>query len=54
MTAATFGYQVGKALEFFEQQRNEKTACSAELASSVSSACAKLAIHTSGPGDAPQ
>ena len=27
MTAATFDHQVGKALEFFEQQRNEKTAC---------------------------
>jgi hypothetical protein len=27
MTAATFNHQVGKPLEFFEQQRNEKTAC---------------------------
>ena len=27
MTAATFDDQVGKALEFFEQQRNEKMAC---------------------------
>jgi hypothetical protein len=27
MTAATFDHQVGKSLEFFEQQRNEKTAC---------------------------
>jgi hypothetical protein len=26
MTAATFDHQVGKSLEFFEQQRNEKTA----------------------------
>ena len=24
---ATFDHQVGKSLEFFEQQRNEKTAC---------------------------
>jgi hypothetical protein len=27
MTAATFDHQVWKSLEFFEQQRNEKTAC---------------------------
>jgi hypothetical protein len=27
MTTATFDHQVGKSLEFFEQQRNEKTAC---------------------------
>ena len=27
MTAATFDHQVGKSFEFFEQQRNEKTAC---------------------------
>ncbi len=27
MTAATFDHQVGKSLQFFEQQRNEKTAC---------------------------
>jgi hypothetical protein len=27
MTAATFDHQVGKSLEFFEQQRNENTAC---------------------------
>lgn len=27
MTAATFDHQVGKSLEFFEEQRNEKTAC---------------------------
>jgi hypothetical protein len=27
MTAATFDHQVGKSLEFFEQQGNEKTAC---------------------------
>ena len=27
MTAATFDHQVGKPLEFFEQQRNEKSAC---------------------------
>ena len=27
MTAATFDHQVGKSLEFFEQQRNEKPAC---------------------------
>jgi hypothetical protein len=26
MTAATFDHQVRKSLEFFEQQRNEKTA----------------------------
>ena len=26
MTAATFDHQVGKSLEFLEQQRNEKTA----------------------------
>jgi len=27
MTAATFDHQVGISLEFFEQQRNEETAC---------------------------
>jgi hypothetical protein len=27
MTAATFDHQIGKSLEFFEQQRNEKTVC---------------------------
>jgi hypothetical protein len=27
MTVATFDHQVGTSLEFFEQQRNEKTAC---------------------------
>jgi hypothetical protein len=27
MTAATFDHQVGKSLQFFEQQGNEKTAC---------------------------
>ena len=27
MIGATFDHQVGKPLEFFEEQRNEKTAC---------------------------
>ena len=28
MTAATFDHHIGKSLEFFQQQRNERTACS--------------------------